>query len=74
LSGCSGCNLLCSYTHMARWMSRTPGFQVVVVLISSPLSLIVALWGMTSNQMLQIIKSTSTSATVSLIPVRKDIS
>jgi hypothetical protein len=38
-------------------MVYTPEFQVTIVLISSPLSLLVALWGMTSKQMLQLLKS-----------------
>jgi hypothetical protein len=36
-----------AYTNMQRWILRTPEFQLTVVLISSPLALIVALWGMT---------------------------
>ena len=31
----------------------TPEFQLIVVLISSPLALLVALWGMTSERALQ---------------------
>ena len=36
---------------------RTPEFQVTIVLVSSPLTLLVALWGMTSKQTLQAMKS-----------------
>jgi hypothetical protein len=46
-----------TYTHMARWMARTPEFQLTVVLISSPLALLVALWGMTSKQALHHMQS-----------------
>jgi hypothetical protein len=45
------------FTHMNTWMVYTPEFQVTIVLISSPLSLLVALWGMTSKQTLQLLKS-----------------
>lgn len=39
---------------MWQWMDYTPQFQLMVVLISSPLSLMVALWGMTSKKMLHM--------------------
>ncbi len=45
------------FTHIGQWAARTPEFQVTVVLVSSPLTLLVALWGMTSKQMLQAMKS-----------------
>ena len=45
------------FTHINQWASRTPEFQVTVVLVSSPLTLLVALWGMTSKQTLQAMKS-----------------
>jgi hypothetical protein len=45
------------FTHINQWATRTPEFQVTVVLVSSPLTLLVALWGMTSKQMLQAMKS-----------------
>jgi hypothetical protein len=35
-------------------MTRTPAFQLTVVLISSPVALCVALWGMTSKQQLRL--------------------
>jgi hypothetical protein len=35
------------YSHIAYWMYLTPQFQLTIVLISSPVSLFVALWGMT---------------------------
>jgi hypothetical protein len=49
------CNNL--FTHINQWMARTPEFQVTIVLISSPLTLLVALWGMTSRQTLHAMKS-----------------
>ena len=45
------------FTHILFWFLRTPEFQVTIVLISSPLALLVALWGMTSRRMLQALKS-----------------
>jgi uncharacterized membrane protein len=60
---CPGVTSLCDaschnvFTHMHIWMVSTPEFQVTVVLVSSPLTLLVALWGMTSRQMLQAAKS-----------------
>jgi hypothetical protein len=46
------------YTHIVFWMAFTPEFQLTVVLISSPLTLLVALWGMTTQRMLQLMTST----------------
>jgi hypothetical protein len=45
------------FTHIVQWAVNTPEFQVTVVLVSSPLTLLVALWGMTSKQMLKAMKS-----------------
>jgi hypothetical protein len=42
---------------IVQWMNFTPEFQVTVVLVSSPLTLLVALWGMTSRQTLEAMKS-----------------
>ena len=56
---CTGpCNPNCLTTGelMLRWLSATPEFQAMVVLIASPLSLLVALWGMTSMRMLRLMK------------------
>jgi len=41
------------YTIMQSWLQFTPELQLIVVLISSPLALLVALWGMTSKHVLQ---------------------
>ena len=35
------------FSHIVGWMVLTPEFQLSVVLISQPLALLVALWGMT---------------------------
>jgi hypothetical protein len=39
------------------WLVYTPEFQLSVVLISSPLAMLVALWGMTSERTLQHMRS-----------------
>ena len=55
----SPCDATCynEFAHITVWNNHTPGFQTTVVLISSPLSLLVALWGMTSKLTLQLMKS-----------------
>jgi hypothetical protein len=42
------------YYLVRTWLIFTPEFQIVVVLISSPLALLVALWGMTSKRALNL--------------------
>ena len=60
---CPGVTSLCDpscfnvFTHINQWAANTPEFQVTVVLVSSPLTLLVALWGMTSKQTLHAMKS-----------------
>lgn len=56
------CNATCynTYTHMESWMTRTPEFRVSIVLISFPVSLLVALWGMTSGLMRRLMMRNST--------------
>jgi hypothetical protein len=39
------------------WLQFTPEFQLIVVLISSPLALLVALWGMTDKRTLQLMRA-----------------
>jgi hypothetical protein len=61
-SNCSGPYNRCAvchnaYTHMSVWMAFTPEFEATIVLISSPLALLVALWGMTSEHMLKLMKA-----------------
>ena len=47
------------FTLITRWMNATPEFQLTIVLISSPLALLVALWGVTSTFTLSLMKSRS---------------
>ena len=53
------CDPACSnvWTVIQEWLQFTPEFQLTVVLISSPLALLVALWGMTSERTLQHMRS-----------------
>jgi hypothetical protein len=44
------------YTHMYFYLNYSPEFQLLVVLISSPLALLVALWGMTSGRTLHAMR------------------
>jgi hypothetical protein len=55
----SQCDASCYnvYTHMMQWNLFTPQFLPMAVLVSSPLALLVALWGMTSKQTLQRMKA-----------------
>ena len=55
----SRCDASCYnvFTHINVWAGNTPEFQVTIVLVSSPLTLLVALWGMTSKQTLEAMKS-----------------
>ncbi len=58
------------YVHIVQWMAYTPEFQVLIVLVSSPLALLVALWGMTSNATLHLMKSSQRDALLSLKPAK----
>ncbi len=53
------CDASCAnvFTLIAYWNTYTPEFQTTVVLISSPLALLVALWGATSKRALQLMRS-----------------
>ncbi len=58
---CPG-NLYCDtchdvYNHVVGWLVYTPEFEATIVLVSSPLALLVALWGMTPEATLRIMKS-----------------
>ena len=53
------CDPACNnvWTVIQTFLELTPEFQLIVVLISSPLALIVALWGMTDKRTLQHMRS-----------------
>ena len=44
-------------THILNWMLYTPEFQMITILLSSPLALLVALWGMTTERTLKLMRS-----------------
>jgi hypothetical protein len=56
---CPGVDSICDasctneFTHLLQWNAYTPEFRPMVALISSPLTLLVALWGITSKFTLQ---------------------
>lgn len=50
------------YSHMIDWIAYKPEFQLTIVLISSPLSLLVALWGMTPAITLRIMQQNARGA------------
>ena len=58
-SSSNQCDASCHnlYSLMQRWLVYTPEFQLSVELISSPLTLLVALWGMTSKHTLRLMQS-----------------
>jgi hypothetical protein len=58
------------YVHIVQWMAYTPEFQLLIVLVLSPLALLVALWGMTSNATLHLMKSSQREALLSLKPAK----
>jgi len=68
----SKCDASCYnvYRLMQRWFIYTPEFQLTVVLISSPLALLVALWGMTSERTLQLMQSNRGQANTQDIMLR----
>jgi hypothetical protein len=54
---CSQCRcalLVCRYTHVRTFIVYSPAFTLMVILISSPLTLLVALWGMTGVRALEL--------------------
>ena len=52
---CSDCFNM--YTHVWEWMLNSPELLMAVYTISSPLALLVSLWGMTSDRMMQLISA-----------------
>jgi hypothetical protein len=52
---CSNCYN--TFTHVQIWMLNTPSFQLTIMLMSQPVALVVALWGMTSGHTLEVMRS-----------------
>jgi hypothetical protein len=70
-SGTDTCVCYNVYTLMTHWSNYSPAFQPTVVLISSPLALLVALWGMTSKPMLQFMKTGQRGTIILSTPLRR---
>ena len=62
----SPCSLSCRnvYSLMLIWILYRPAFQLLVILLSSPLALLVALWGMTNKRMLELMNAPRAKATM----------
>jgi hypothetical protein len=65
------CPKICDECHndyflMSQWLAYTPEFQVLIVLVSSPVALLVALWGMTSEATLHLMKPSTQDAQVEM--------
>ncbi len=68
---CPGVNTICDacyneYTHISHWMSYTPEFQVIM-LISSPVAQLVALWGMTTKSTLHLMMTSKRDKTLAIM-------
>ena len=54
------------YTHIAQWMTYTPEFQLMAILISSPVAQLVALWGMTTKSTLHLMMTSKRDKTLAI--------
>lgn len=63
------CNVLHSSALIQGWMFYTPAFELTVELVSSPLALLVALWGMTTQRTWQLMNSKQPNLEIS-VPLR----
>jgi hypothetical protein len=70
--GSDTCDASCYnvFARISTWYTYTPEFLPTVVLISSPIALIVALWGMTSKHELLLMTSSKREA-LQLAPLRE---
>ncbi len=66
--GSDSCDASCYnvFALISTWFTYSPEFLPIVVLISSPIALLVALWGMTSKRTRQLMKSSKRQA----VPLR----
>jgi hypothetical protein len=64
----SRCDALCynEYSHISQWMYYTPEFQQVIILISSPVAQLVALWGMTAKSTLHLMMTSKRDKTLAV--------
>ena len=70
LCGIDWCDPACNtdLMLMSTWFDFTPEFTMIILLLSAPLALLVALWGMTSERMLQRMRNMGAGETC--MPVR----
>jgi hypothetical protein len=54
------------YSHISGWMTYTPQFQQVIILISSPVAQLVALWGMTTKSTLHLMMTSKRDKTLAI--------
>ena len=54
------------YAIFVAWNFYTPEFQLIIVIISVPLTLLVTLWGLTEQHMLQLMAASKTEPSISL--------
>ena len=59
------------YGHIVNWINYTPEFQLLIMLISSPVALLVALWGVTSKSTLHLMKAQERESATPLSPAVK---
>jgi hypothetical protein len=66
--GSTYCDATCYnlYTRIAQWMNFTPEFQLIIVLVSSPVAQLVALWGMTTKSTLHLMKTSKQDKALTL--------
>ena len=65
---CGSCHNV--YTHLFIWMLYTPQFQLMIVLVSSPVALLVALWGMTTKSTLHLMTTSKRDKTLAVTPMQ----
>ena len=53
-----------SFSIFLAWIFYTPEFQLIVVIISAPFTLLVALWGMTNQRMLQLMAASKAESSI----------
>mgnify|MGYP000456850898 CR=1 FL=1 len=58
------------YTHIVAWMAYTPEFQQAIMLISSPVAQLVALWGMTTKSTLHLMMTSKRDKTLAITLMR----
>ena len=72
---CPGAKTACDacyneYTHISTWMLYMPEFQQVIILISSPVAQLVALWGMTTKSTLHLMMTSKRDKTLAITLMR----